>query len=409
MSKAFYVFKRLFSHLGGQMIPVWLLVAYATFNLTYVCTIYETHENIRYYAPDEAQMERWLLYNGTVAFTDDLARANQEISALNALPGVERVACCYSAAYAGPRPSSYTTVNAYPSDLLNALGIRDEGGERITVHCTPEDDHFPVWVDSRLKGEIALGEEIPLTSIRFGKGKEEAPFSFYVAGYLNRRNAVPRFFGMQRSPTLEDIMDLEGYSCHIVAVADGLERLPGALENATQVKALRLSGPAAEGVDFLDAALRNKGMGSCVSYQRILDRYDATETTLSDTNTSTVWFMMPMSVIGLIGVQALLFERLKRLSAVLNLCGMPVRSWLGGWLLLLVALLLVPLLLGFLAFVVLQRLNIVYPLAVGLPARAVFLLPVGGILYAVCFLSVLPTILSILHAKPIDLIREAEQ
>lgn len=408
MSKAFYVFKRLFSHLGGQMIPVWLLVAYATFNLTYVCTIYETHKNIRYYAPDEAQMERWVFYEGTVAFTDDLIRAQREMDALNALPGVERAACQYNVSYIGPRLSGYTVVDAYPSDLLNALGIRDERGERIAVRCTPEDDRFPVWVDSRLKGEVALGAEIPL-SLTYGKGAEEPPFSFYVAGYLNRQNAVPRFSGMQLQPTLEDIMDLEGYSYHMVAVADGLERLPGALKRTAQVKALRLSVPAAEGVASLDAAVRKKGMGNCVSYQQILDRYDATETTLSDTNTSTVWFMLPMSVIGLIGVQALLFERLKRLSAVLNLCGMPVKSWLGGWLLLLAALLLVPLLLGFLAFVVLQRLNIVYPLAVGLPARAVFLLPVGGILYAVCFLSVLPTILSILHAKPIELMREAEQ
>ena len=71
--------------------------------------------------------------------------------------------------------------------------------------------------------------------------------------------------------------------------------------------------------------------------------------------------------------------------------------------------LLLPLALGFAMFVVLQRLSIVYPLVISLPPRLIFLVPIGAILFAFCFLSVLPTIISVLRSKPIDLLREAEQ
>ena len=51
MKKAFYVFRRLFSRLGGQTVLLWLLMTFVCFTMTYVATILHTSSNIRYYAP----------------------------------------------------------------------------------------------------------------------------------------------------------------------------------------------------------------------------------------------------------------------------------------------------------------------------------------------------------------------
>ncbi len=407
MRKAIYVFRQLFAQLGTGVMVVFMMIAVTSYNLTYWITIRYTHQNILFYAPDALQMEQWAFLNVSLDLLQDDHQTTLLSQAVNRLPGVVQMAESQTF-YFPMQDGRVVNVDAYSTPLLNALGMRASQGQRIAWNASVQDVGYPVWVDARLKGVWPIGAAIPL--LRSAHEPLLYPgISFYVAGHLNYRNAVVRLSGMQPRSTLEDIMDMSGDVYHMVTVADWMEGLTEYRTDATITRCLQLEGPSKDYIKSLDAEVRSKAIGFCATYQQLLDRYNSTEEALSKSYASTIWFMLPMSVIGLIGLQAILFERLKRLSAVLNLCGMPRSAWLNGWILLLASILLVPTVLGFWAFVVLQRLNIVYPLTMGLPARIGFLLPVGMILYTVCFLSVLPTIWCIRYAKPINLLREADQ
>lgn len=418
MKKAFYVFRRLFSRLGGQTVLLWLLMTSVCFTMTYVATIFHTYANISYYAPASEGMQDWLLCNIRsdavpmgIGRGDKGLRLNEKVDAeIRALPGVEKTADIYWPYYqpSASDPNSFM-ITAYHSEMLTALGVRDAEDRRIDASPRAGESRSPFWVDYRLRDEYPLGAEYSLQALCWGMGRDLPDVRFYVAGYLNKKSIVPHIISAYSNETLESMMDLSGERYRMILVSDAFEGDEAMQRFAMQVKGIRVSGGAQAREEEIDRQLRGKGLGTCIAYQTIVDQYDVWISHLTSNNTAKVWFMLPMSFIALIGLQALLFDRLRRLNAVMNLCGMPARAWIGGWLMLLAALLLLPLALGFAMFVVLQRLSIVYPLVISLPPRLIFLVPIGAILFAFCFLSVLPTIISVLRSKPIDLLREAEQ
>lgn len=413
MKKAFYVFRRLFSRLGGQTVLLWLLMTFVCFTMTYVATIFHTYANISYYAPASEGMQDWLLCNirsdaVPMGVGGEALRMKEKVEAgIEALPGVEKTADVYRLYKESAASARAFRVTAYNSEMLTALGVRDAEDKRIDASPRAGESRSPFWVDYRLRNEYPLGAEYSLQTLCSGPDLPDV--RFYVAGYLNKKSIVPYIMSAYSHESLEDIMDLSGNDYQIILVSDAFESDEAMQNYAMQVEGIRVTGGAQAREEEIDRQLRAKGLGTCTAFQSILDRYDVVISTITSNNTATVWFMLPMSLIALIGLQALLFDRLRRLNAVMNLCGMPVRAWIGGWLMLLAALLLLPLALGFAMFVVLQRLSIVYPLVISLPPRLIFLVPIGAILFAFCFLSVLPTIISVLRSKPIDLLREAEQ
>lgn len=391
MKKARFVLRYILPVFRGRIFMLWIFILYSSFLFTYFFTIWQSQQAFLTYAPDAENMRNYLVVgtdSDSDLTTEDFLSRNQAIAeaeGVEGLAGVYDIFC---------EQNGFSAV-AYPSDLLNQMELRDENHQLIQMDVE-KTDAYPVWVDIRLKSKLPIGT--PLTFVFWNINSDEmiqAPGSYDVAGYLNREHVSLNWGGLSSTyPSLGDVMTTGYNGMAMLTVSDAFEGDPAYSACMPPVLLVKTKGDAAQWSATVNQSLQRKGIGSCFAYSELVyNTKHNTQPFLSGT-AGNLCYLLPMSLLAMFGMQQLLISRLRHTQAVLSLCGMSQRVWIGAWMMATAFMTVLPSVLGYFLFVILQRFDLMYPLAGAVAPSLWWLAVIALIQYVVGLVGLFPSLMA---------------
>ncbi len=397
MKKVFYAFRHILPVFHGRILVFWLLILYTSFFFSYFFSVYHTRRTFLFQSPQAESMENMLLINFPYdqITPEECTKRNELIAHSDGVAGIVGI-------YHLIEDQLAYTAFAYPSSLLNQMKLKDDHNGAIQTNYQYGDAR-PVWIDARLKSRLPLGTSLSFSALSHITGSITKPTTdeYYVAGYLNKDHITITWGGLQGFPTLSDIINTGHHSMYMITLSDGMEKNPENDQYMLPVLLVQTEGPAVQWRTSLHNALAQKGIGSVYTYGEVIDNTRLDTQSFLDSTAGNLIYLLPMSLFALFGMQQLLMNRLRRTQSVLTLCGMEQHIWVKAWLLALSFMLLLPSILGYVLFVVLQRMDIMYPLSTAVAPPISSLLIIILILYILGIIGLIPTLLSQKNNLPV--------